>query len=164
MVAVKQNAAKWQDAGSNDTGAARAPAYGMVVKPDLAENAFQEILHLVHVGLAGYQRVRSVGRPFDHRAVIELHVVAAQDLGQHEPVRRRPVAGVAVADDGQLSIDVAIDGLEIGAALEPVRRDVIGVFLKQKLGARDAAADSRLRMLGIAKELLKCWLPFEVAP
>ena len=57
MVSVKWNAPRWQNAESNDTGAAQAPAYGMVVKPDLAENAFQEILHLVHVGLAGYQRV-----------------------------------------------------------------------------------------------------------
>ena len=64
------------------------------------------------------------------------------------------MAGVAIADDGKLGIEIAIDGLELADALQPVGRQIIGVFLEQKLGPGNTSAGRGLRMLGIAKELL----------
>ncbi len=45
-----------------------------------AEDAFQEGFEPVHIGLAGQQRVAAIGRPFNHRAIIEPDILAPQNL------------------------------------------------------------------------------------
>ena len=119
-----------------------------------AKQAFQESLHLVHVGLADQKRVRAISGPFNHGAVIELHILMAEHLRQDEPVGRRPVTGVAIADNRQQRVKIAIDRIKLREALQPVRLNVIGVFLKDQLGPGNAAACGRLRMFRITKELL----------
>src|ERR1043166_1965185 len=54
------------------------------------------LLQVIPLGARRGKRAAGVGGPVDHRAVIELHVLAAENLGEDEPVRRRPVPGVAI--------------------------------------------------------------------
>src|SRR4029077_20521350 len=44
------------------------------------------LLQVIPLGARGGKRPARVGGPVDHRAVIQLHVVAPKNLGQHEPV------------------------------------------------------------------------------
>ena len=97
-------------------------------------------------------------------AVIEFHIIVTKHLGQDKPVGRRPVTGIAVADDRQLRVEIAIDRVQLGDALQPVGVHIIGVFLEDQLGPGNTSARDGLRMLGIAKELLLVRPSRRVAP
>src|ERR1043165_701528 len=72
----------WPDAG---------PSTGAQLRPE-AELLFQ----VIPLGAGRGKRAAGVRGPVDHRAVVELHVLAAEHFRQHEPVGRRPMAGVAI--------------------------------------------------------------------
>src|SRR5581483_2652720 len=54
------------------------------------------LLQIVPLRARRFNRTVSVTGPFHHRTGIELRVLPAQQLVEHEPVGRSPVAGVAI--------------------------------------------------------------------
>src|SRR6202158_5664666 len=55
------------------------------------------LFQIVPLGARGINRAARIAGPRHHRAGVELGILAAEQFVQHEPVGRRPMAGVAIA-------------------------------------------------------------------
>src|SRR4029077_12079362 len=60
----------------------------------------ERLLQVIPLGACRGKRGARIGGPVDHGAVIEPHVLAAEQLGEHEPVGRGPMPRVAVGQRG----------------------------------------------------------------
>src|SRR5438034_3429838 len=100
--AVASTAAIRNGQSSRDTAGGENVVVLMNISSDAAPEGAdlraeaKRLLQVIPLGPVGRKRTARVRGPIDHRAVIELHVGAAEQFRQHEPVGRGPMAGVAI--------------------------------------------------------------------
>src|SRR5664280_2469210 len=82
------------------------------------------LLQIVPFGARGFNGAAGVAGPLHHRAGIEPGLLVAEQFVQHEPVGRRPVAGVAIGDR-RACRQFAGDGREFRFRLQPVCRWIV---------------------------------------
>ena len=131
----------------------------------------ERLLHIVPAGARRGDRAARVGGPLDHRAVVEAHVGPTEHHRQHEPVGRRPMAGVAVADDrtgrklagdrGKLFLRAQLVGRRIverrAVEIDRARDVAVGLRRRRLLPAVEEARRPRIeqRRAGIAAPPLR---------
>ena len=109
------------------------------------------LLEIVPARARGFDRPAGIGGPLDHGAGIEPHVLAAEQLGQDKPVGRRPMAGVAVADDRAFRQRRGDRG-QLRRRSQPVAARIIERRTVQVDGTGDVAVGLRSRSLFLAGE------------
>ena len=109
------------------------------------------LLQVVPFGARGFNRPMRIGGPFHHRAVIEPDVLAAEQFVQHEPVGRRPVAGVAIAHR-RAGRHMRGERHQLGLRLQPVGRGIVELGAVEIERAGNVAIGRRGRRLFLAGE------------
>src|ERR1043165_3430364 len=102
----------------------------------------ERFLQVVPFGARRGERPARIRGPVDNGAVIEPHVLAAEQLGEHEPVGRGPVAGVAVGDGGSCG-RVRGDRGKLRLRLEPIGMRLVERRAVDIHGARDVPIGPR---------------------
>src|SRR6266700_792491 len=87
--------------GQSSRGAAAAGDESVVVLMNISSDAAPDdpvlrpeakrLLQVVPLGPVGRKRTARVRGPVDHRTIIEPDIGAAEQLREHEPIRRRPM-------------------------------------------------------------------------
>src|ERR1035437_4353899 len=109
------------------------------------------LLQVVPLGARGLNGAAGIAGPLHNRAGIEPDVVAVEQLVQHEPVGRGPVAGVAIAHRRPRR-QFAGDGGELRLRLQPVGRRVVELRAVDIERAGNMAISRRGRRLLLAEE------------